>query len=403
MKEKWLKDIHDRMADHETDEPAGLWESVYAHLPKDEHKKDRHLLWLWTRHIGTTAAAIAILTIIGLLAPKEKEENIRQLVIADTEYAHLVQSPAKVPHISSPSETITLPLPTTPKQAEAATQWQVFSQEETQSQITLQPEQSQQPQQKEQPEQKKQKPPYPWEREYLTQAPKQRRHAKRFSFGIYTSGGIKYNLYGKTMEGNTIGASLNGSEWKDDPMLGIHFLNRGKEIESHIHHKQPIREGISFIYQPNDRIGFESGVTYTILLSDVKKGSENHYYTGKQSLHYIGIPFHIKYRAFSWKQLDLYASSGILMENRISGKIEKKYIINNTINGTEREDISSKPFQLSANIGIGLQYRLVSIIGIYAEPGLSYYFDDHSDIQTIYKEKPFNFNFNIGLRFTWEK
>ena len=91
------------------------------------------------------------------------------------------------------------------------------------------------------------------------------------------------------------------------------------------------------------------------------------------------------------------------MENRISGKIEKKYIINNTINGTEREDISSKPFQLSANIGIGLQYRLVSIIGIYAEPGLSYYFDDHSDIQTIYKEKPFNFNFNIVLRFTWEK
>lgn len=390
------------MADHETDEPAGLWESVYTHLSKNEHKKDRHLLWLWTRHIGTAAAAIAIFTTIGLLAPKEKEEDIRQLVITDTEYANTVH----IPHITSYSEAVTQTnISKTPIQtvAETAIQWQVSPQEETQPQSPLQPEQSQQPQQKEQPEQKKQKPPYPWEREYFIQAPKQKRHTKRFSFGIYTSGGIKYTLYGKTMEGNTVGASLNGSEWKDDPMLGIHFLNRGKEIESHIHHKQPIREGISFIYQLNDRISFESGVTYTILLSDIKKGSENHYYTGKQSLHYIGIPLHIKYRTFSWKQLDLYASSGILMENRLSGKIEKKYVINNTIYETEKENISSKPFQLSANIGIGLQYRLVSIIGIYAEPGLSYYFDDHSDIQTIYKEKPFNFNFNIGLRFTWGK
>lgn len=403
MKEKWLKDIHDRMADYETDEPAGLWESVYARLPERD-KKDRRLLWLWTKRIGTAAAAIAIVATIGLLAPKE--EDIRQSVTAGTEYARIAPPPAKAPHASPLPETIIpthIPMASNQAVAEALTQQQAFPQEETPSQIPSQPEQSPQPQQQEQPEQKKQKPPYPWEKEYFVQAPAERKHAKRLSFGVYTSGGISHTLYGKAMEGNTVGASLNEAEWKDNPMLGIHFLNRGKEIESHINHRQPIREGISFIYQLNDRIGLESGLTYTLLLSDIKKGSENHYYTGRQSLHYIGIPLQVKYRAFSWKQLDLYTSAGVLMENRISGKIEKKYVINNKINETEREDISSKPFQLSANIGVGLHYRLVSIVGIYAEPGLSYYFDDNSDVRTIYKEKPFNFNFNLGLRFTLGK
>ena len=36
---------------------------------------------------------------------------------------------------------------------------------------------------------------------------------------------------------------------------------------------------------------------------------------------------------------------------------------------------------------------------LYAEPMLSYYFDNGSQISTIYQEKPFNYGFNIGLRF----
>lgn len=38
---------------------------------------------------------------------------------------------------------------------------------------------------------------------------------------------------------------------------------------------------------------------------------------------------------------------------------------------------------------------------MYVEPGISYYFDDGSPISTIYKEKPVNFNLNLGLRFTF--
>ena len=39
-------------------------------------------------------------------------------------------------------------------------------------------------------------------------------------------------------------------------------------------------------------------------------------------------------------------------------------------------------------------------VGVYVEPGVSYYFDDRSPLSTIYKEKPLNFNLNLGVRYT---
>ena len=87
----------------------------------------------------------------------------------------------------------------------------------------------------------------------------------------------------------------------------------------------------------------------------------------------------------------------------MAGKTEKEFVIDGQVQATETKSIGSKPFQLSANIGAGVQYDLASGIGLYAEPGISYYFDDGSDIETIYKEKPLNFNLNLGVRFTFGK
>jgi len=37
---------------------------------------------------------------------------------------------------------------------------------------------------------------------------------------------------------------------------------------------------------------------------------------------------------------------------------------------------------------------------VYAEPGLSYYINNGSQTKNFYKDKPWNFNINVGLRFT---
>ena len=42
-------------------------------------------------------------------------------------------------------------------------------------------------------------------------------------------------------------------------------------------------------------------------------------------------------------------------------------------------------------------------MGIYVEPSARYYFDNQSDVSTSFKEHPFKFNLQMGLRFLLNK
>lgn len=132
----------------------------------------------------------------------------------------------------------------------------------------------------------------------------------------------------------------------------------------------------------------------------MKDGTEENHYTGEQKLNYVGIPVNVKYNAWSYKRFYLYGYAGVLVEKCVSGSITQQYVINNTTKKTEKTDIDSKPLQMSVNASVGVQLDILNNIGIFAEPGISYYFDDSSSLQTIYKEKPLNFNITVGMRYT---
>ena len=222
---------------------------------------------------------------------------------------------------------------------------------------------------------------------YIASIPKKMSTSNNVSVSIYSSGGtgsaLNYNSKGDSFVEATVGP--DDSDWADKPLLGILLFNQGKDIETDIKHRLPIRAG------------------YANPTSDVREGSESHYYTGEQKLHYIGIPLNLKYRVLSWKRLDLYASAGVLAEKCVSAKLDKDFILDNKKKGSVSENLSAKPMQWSVNASAGVQCTLVKSMSIFVEPGISYYFNDGTDIRTIYKEKPFNFNLNLGIRFTFGK
>ena len=183
-------------------------------------------------------------------------------------------------------------------------------------------------------------------------------------------------------------------------MLGILLYNQGQDVEARAKHRQPIRAGLTLAYRVTDRLSVESGLTYTRLSSDIREGSESHYVAGEQTLNYVGVPLSAKYRLAQLKKLDVYASAGVLVEQCVTGNTKRDYVVNREKKLAEREDIGPKPLQVSANAAVGVQYNLTPLVGVYAEPGASYYFDDRSSLQTIYKEKPLNLNINLGVRLT---
>lgn len=188
--------------------------------------------------------------------------------------------------------------------------------------------------------------------------------------------------------------------WADNPQLGIGIFNQGKSVKTEYAHRLPVRVGINVAYRLTDRLSVESGVSYTRLSSDMKDGTKNIYSSSSQKLDYIGVPLNVKYRAFGYRRLSVYASAGLLTEKCVSGKTTHEYVISGEKKKHEAEDVAAKPWQLSVNAALGAQFDVLRNVGVYVEPGVSYYFDDRSPLSTIYKEKPLNFNLNMGVRYT---
>lgn len=188
--------------------------------------------------------------------------------------------------------------------------------------------------------------------------------------------------------------------WADNPLLGIGIFNQGKSVKTEYKHRLPVRVGLNVAYRLTDRLSVESGVSYTRLSSDMKDGTKDNYSSGSQKLDYIGVPLNVKYRAFAYRRLSLYASAGLLTEKCVSGKTTHEYVISGEKKKRETEDVAAKPWQLSVNAALGAQFDVLRNVGVYVEPGVSYYFDDRSPLSTIYKEKPLNFNLNLGVRYT---
>lgn len=188
--------------------------------------------------------------------------------------------------------------------------------------------------------------------------------------------------------------------WADNPLLGIGIFNQGKSVKTEYKHRLPVRVGLNVAYRLTDRLSVESGVSYTRLSSDMKDGTKDNYSSGSQRLDYIGVPLNVKYRAFGYRRLSVYASAGLLTEKCVSGKTTHEYVISGEKKKHEAEDVAAKPWQLSVNAALGAQFDVLRNVGVYVEPGVSYYFDDRSPLSTIYKEKPLNFNLNLGVRYT---
>ena len=424
MNEDWLQKVHDRMTDYEIDEPGNLWDAIESQRAKtsSNSRPMKRPVMIWVKRSIAAAAMIAVVISVGiyLINIKQEASQVPMLTkVSDNSVSSLENRPQNtmvhtVP-TKQPSKTLIaqnrLPahnsdiLPAVPSvQTEIQAETADNNPAENRDNLSVAEEKPVKTNDIPERVERIEKQQFPSEADngYI---PKKESTPKNVSVSIYSSGGtgsaLNYNSKGDSFVG--VGVGPDDSDWADNPLLGILVFNQGKDIETDIKHRLPIRAGVSFTYNFNERFGIETGLSYTNLISDVREGSESHFYTGEQKLHYIGIPLNLKYRIFSWKRFDLYASTGALAEKCVSAKLDKDFILDHQKKGSESENLSEKPMQWSVNASAGVQCNLVNSMSIFVEPGISYYFNDRTNIQTIYKEKPLIFNLNLGIRFTFGK
>lgn len=420
MKEDRLKDIRDKMSDYEAEVPQDLWSAIDSAVGRRQQKK------LWIR-AGRYAAAAVVVAAIGLgiyiLQPDSSlvvhsESNPNTRAQASANNAPAVTSDDADPGNNSAAEirasefehtpyaTLAEAKPVIVEGVEGTSSMQIKSDGDS---LNVHPVDSNESASEAFTHSL---PPISHEvKQDKTVTYNSRQRDRQQQQEAYDSGRLAASLYTTAGTGGTsmqrytsfglMGIDPGDANWKDDPYMGMLVTNKGHLADRRVRHRLPVHTGASIAYRINDRVSVETGVAYSYLSADIHEGSDSYYFAGEQSLHYVGIPVGVRVRAMSWKNFDIYVGAGFEADKCVSGTLKKSYVINGQTRDDGHESISIRPLQWSVNAGAGVQYNISSMVGIYAEPGLSYYFDNGSNIETIYSEKPLNFNLNIGLRVSF--
>ena len=110
----------------------------------------------------------------------------------------------------------------------------------------------------------------------------------------------------------------------------------------------------------------------------------------RNTQHYIGIPVNAYYDIVDSRNVNFYAYAGGAVEKCISDKYS---VLNTSIIHKEKVD----GFQWSANLGIGVGFKLGEHLGLYIDPSLRYYFDCGQP-HNIRAAQPLMLGFEVGLR-----
>lgn len=425
MKDKWLNDFRDRVSDFEMDPPDGLWDDI----EKEDSKltKSRHAtMWIWTRRAGI-AAAVAFVAVLAVSLLDKTTKQIPLLAVSEStvkEHGKTASSSVEKVNIgnalpTSRSHTASLRSRKTAKPiltAPAVTPIADSIPTQTAGNIDNNIEAQESPgidNITQKSETKSDKPHI--DNSIPSSAPDHtfpvRRPEKRgMNLSVHTNGLLA--------SGDNQGPSFRNPGYNSGPVGGdiaepdntdpdgsdtrgatASTLSGGGAGVKATHHR-PIRVGTSFLWMIDNRFGIGTGLTYTYLASDFQTETPVMLTTEKQTLHYIGIPVNAYFNIVRWKRINVYASAGVLAEKCVSAKLKSEGLSEKMETYSTTSNINEHPFQLSANLSAGVEWNFAGNFGIYLEPGVSYYFKDNSDLQTFYKEHPFDFNLNLGIRFT---
>ena len=455
MKRNWKEDIHDRLGNFETDAPDGLWEAIHQRMAQTERaqaekRQTPFVLQPALRRTACAAAACLALvvgyqyfadggkeTVSGIKVvqggvadiPTSRYMAKNAVAPAATVYAQTQNSPAVLQpngRVEQTADAIAQPTQndesaqiSTPQHLNTSTSQHLNPSTpqhlNTSTSQPLNPSTSQHPNPStsqhpntstSQPLNPSTSQPHNPSTSLLAYTPADNsrgRHegaAARWTLSTSATTGMGASSVTNSTATYVEAVGPDNVIWADNPQLGIGIFNQGKSVKTEYKHRLPVRVGFNVAYRLTDRLSVESGVSYTRLSSDMKDGTKDNYSSGSQKLDYIGVPLNVKYRAFGYRRLSVYASAGLLTEKCVSGKTTHEYVISGEKKKHEAEDVAAKPWQLSVNAALGAQFDVLRNVGVYVEPGVSYYFDDRSTLSTIYKEKPLNFNLNLGVRYT---
>ena len=401
MKDKdWIEQLQSKMEGHQEPVPDDLWQDIEKRLP--EREAGRHpLMGGWRRYAAVAAALAAVIGIGSLMwnidstveepaitsaQPVEiapDPQATHELLGHNEEAARDNDEPTATPraHHSDPAGKVA----TTAINNAFIAQASSHEQEEQPAQAASETSPAETPiEQASQPMEQRNQTHVNEAPTTTILHPSLRPTVKKtgITVGLYASNSVKPDWSSGrdyAYESDAI-RSPNGNK-----PYGTYF---SEDIFSANHHA-PISMGLSVRLPLTDRLALTSGLVYTRLKSDFTSSRRHR----EQTLHYLGIPLGVTYNVWGYKRFNLYAVGGVQTDVNVKATLKESGQANSLSIGKDR-------VQFSGLVGPGLQLDVTREFGLYVEPTARYYFNNGSNVANYYKDKPWNINFNAGLRLS---
>lgn len=167
--------------------------------------------------------------------------------------------------------------------------------------------------------------------------------------------------------------------------------------ETKLNHRVPFTVGVGVQYELTDRWALETGATYTYLHSTGRSEGVFSYQTS-QELHYVGVPLTASYKFIDGNRFELYARAGGAIERAVAAKrVQTVGTTDENLSNSTSQKIDCKGVQLSATVAVGAELKLSQRVGIYAEAGAGYFFDNNQPL-SYRTEHPLSLTLQAGAR-----
>lgn len=154
--------------------------------------------------------------------------------------------------------------------------------------------------------------------------------------------------------------------------------------DSEVTHHQPIGLGVRVQRELVGGLFLGSGLNYNLLMSEVDMVSGNDAPL-KQNIHFIGVPLNLSYRFLTRNNISLYCGAGGGVEYCVAANVD-------------HNSVDERRWHYSADVNVGIEYSLSSLVGLYFEPSVSHYFTT-TRLKTIRNDSPTTFNIRLGVSF----
>lgn len=435
MKDKWINDIRSRMDNYSEPLPAGLWEKIESEISTPAPK----VIPMWRKWTSVAAAAALVLAISSVsvwywssdselkevnsaltdnneIRQEYKSDNVIQEVQTVESSDKQLQAEAvnysskTIVNLASGNNADSLNV----ARIALSENIQTVDTESTDSELKKEVDAEDEASIKENRMKRMREDRETVRRNasYLAMSDSKRSKGSGVQLGVMT-GNIPYSSSNSFSGMSRLAIPTKSVSQVNDVVVGevsdatasysqMLFNNMGRQTYTDIKHHMPVTVGASVKWNLNEDWALESGLNYTYLYSELRSGAKS-YIEDKQKLHYVGIPLKVQRSVWSNSIFSFYASAGGMMEKCVSGSVETVCVDDNNRKSFGNEKLDVKPLQFSVLASVGLQANFNKLLSLYLEPGMIYYFDDNTDIITIRKDKPFNFNLQLGLRFNLNK